>query len=246
MEIVSKTLTQIKIFWLSFREITIFRKFEQNQHFWKFWPKSRILWILTKIKSYEKIDKNRENLRQLLTKFDNLKILAKIKIEDQSRIPRILTESRFSKILTRIEIFQKFRPKSRFLKILTKIEIFQKNWTEIVSKTMTKIEISLLFFSEIMIFLKFWTKSRLSQILTEFGIIKTFDKIWHNFRIFFTKIEIFESLGSNQDFSKTSTNAKIFKKFWRKSIFSENLEQSQHFWKFWPKLRKFTIVDKIR
>ena len=64
---------------------------------------------------FENLDENLDNLRQFLTKFDNLTILAKIKIvwinrEFQETWPK----SRFSKILTRIEIFPKYWPKSTF------------------------------------------------------------------------------------------------------------------------------------
>ena len=79
-----------------------------------------------------------------------------------------LPKSRFKKFLTRIEIFQKLRPKSRFSKFFYQNRDFPKIWTnmEIVSKTLTKIKIFRLFF---------------------------LGKSW--FFENFEKIEIFESLG---------------------------------------------------
>ena len=102
-------------------KINISENFDPNQEFYKLWPKSRF--------------------SKYLTKFDNLKILAKIKIEDKSRIPRILTEIEifkkfdrnwdFPKILTKIHIFGNYDQNRDFSKILTKIKVLRNFWTKL-------------------------------------------------------------------------------------------------------------------
>ena len=193
-------------------KINTSENFDPNQEFYKFWPKSRF--------------------SKFLTKFDNLKILAKIKIEDKSRIRRILTKIEifknfdqnwdFPKILTKIHIFGNYDQNRDFSKILTKIKIFWK------LRPMPR------FSTEINIFRKFWPKSTFSKILTQIKNFINFDqnqdfrKFWQNrdnlqfltkfdnlkilakikiedkSRIprILTEIEIFKNFDQNRDFRK--------------------------------------------
>ena len=70
----------------------------------------------------------------------------------------------FSKILTQIEIFGKFRPKSRYLLILTQIDIFRNfDQNQDFGKILTQIEISekvLKILNKIQVFLRFWLNLR--------------------------------------------------------------------------------------
>ena len=80
MEIVSKTLTKIKIFQLFFREIMIFRKFEQNKDYRKFLLNSGSSIILTKFDKISDIfDKNRDFRKSWLkSRFSKISTAAKI------------------------------------------------------------------------------------------------------------------------------------------------------------------------
>ena len=105
-----------------------------------------------KIKIFENFDKNRDSLRKFLTKFDDLKNLARIKIVcrqiehsknfDQNRnFQKFWLELRFSENFDQNHILGKFLPKSWFFdnidenqgssKLLNEIEIFEnfdQNW----------------------------------------------------------------------------------------------------------------------
>ena len=91
--------------------------------------------------------------------------------------------------------------------------------------------------------------------MTKCGIIKNFDKIWHNFRNFRQKSRFSKVLVKITIFQKIPTNAKVFKQFWRKSIFSDNFDHinifenfyhNQEFYKFWLKSRFPKILTKIK
>ena len=98
------------------------------------------------------------------------------------------------------------------MKILTEIEIFR-----IYSpKILTKIEISL----------KFWAKSRLTEILVKIGIWKKTDQI-RDFLKILTKIEIFRKFWPNpQSFKNLDKNPDL-SKILLKSRFSEYTHQNQ-------------------
>ena len=94
----------------------IFRNFEQNQDFWKFWQNFGSPKILTKFDIiYEIVD----NIRD----FRKSKILTNAKIFKKFWLKAIFSEN-----FDQNQHFRKFWPKSRILWILIKVKIFEKFW----------------------------------------------------------------------------------------------------------------------
>ena len=99
---------------------------------------------------------------------------------------------------------------------------------------LTKIEIlnsfarnlnSLKIFKEIVIFRKFYTVSRLSEIWTKYEIIENFEKKNRDDVRNVDKNRDFQNCGQNQDFSKMLTIVEISKIFSETDIF-ENFDQN--------------------
>ena len=130
---------------------------------------------------------------------------------------KILTKSRFSKTVIKIEIFRKSSPKIEIFKgVLTKFAIFVKfgqnpdiwkmfHFNQDFSKILTKIEIVGYYDQnrdvsiKIEIYRRFWPNLKFSPILTKLLFFETFVQNW-DFIIFWPKSRYFEKLHQNRDF----------------------------------------------
>ena len=127
----------------------------------------------------------------------------------------------FPENLTKFEIFLIIRPKLRCF------ENLDQNWdslkfdkNEDFRLRLSKIEIlnrfdqnldSSKIFKEIVIFRKFCTKSRLSEIWTEYEIIKNFDQNRDDFRTFWQKSRFSKMVAKIKIFRQILTNVEIWK-----------------------------------
>ena len=210
-------LTKIEMFR---RTLGFFENFDQTWNFHRFWPKSKFF----------------ENFDQYLHPPEIWNFDKDLRFFQHFDINRDIL-----KILTKIEIFQKFWPQSRYFDNF--------NWNRVLknidqnpdfSKIFTKICI-FKHFDQIRNFQKFDPNRSFSKILTiieiwdiflpKFGFFGNFDQN-RDFSIFFLpKSRLFETLDQNGDFSinrdlKKNDQTWNCHKFWPKSLFYENLEHN--------------------
>ena len=142
---------------------------------------------------------------------------------------------KFSKILSKVDCFQKIDQIWDFLNISTKIEMFRQFWSK--SRFFGKL-------TKIKIFEKGWPKSSFWTLLNKTKILWKFSgKSWffenfvQNQSDIWTKYEINKNFDKNRDDFRKFWQNRDFQTLWLKSRFFENFDLNPYIWKFWPKSR---------